>query len=254
MPVARELFVIDDWTADEAPLVVVVHGAMDRASSFGRVVKRLTDLHVVRYDRRGYGASAALAPADLSTGVDDLVGVIDGRPATVFGHSIGAVIALTAAGRHPGLVRSVLAFEPPTPWRKWWPDRGGPPRREVDGAGEAEAFMRRAVGDRIWSRLPERTREARRGEGPALLADMASLGGPAPFDASTLTVPVVMAAGGATTWWHRRAVEELAHELPQVVRADVLGAQHGAHLSHPAEVAELVGLAVARCPTDQEAR
>lgn len=251
MPVPGELFVVDEPAAGEAPVVVVVHGAMDRASSFGRVARRLADLHVVRYDRRGYGASASLEPGDLTSGVDDLIGVINGRPATVFGHSIGAMIALTAAVRRPDLVRSVLAFEPPTPWSKWWPNRGTPPSGAFDPAEEAEAFMRRAVGNRIWSRLPERTREARRAEGPALMADMASLGGAAPFDASTLTVPVVLAAGRSTTWWHRRAVEELAHELPDVVRADVPGAQHGAHLSHSGEVAELVRLAVGRSAADR---
>src|SRR2546426_10980164 len=39
------------------PTVVFVHGAPDRAASFKRVLALLGDLHVVTYDRRGYGRS-----------------------------------------------------------------------------------------------------------------------------------------------------------------------------------------------------
>ncbi len=35
--------------------VILVHGTMDRASSFARLLPHLTDLDVVTYDRRGYG-------------------------------------------------------------------------------------------------------------------------------------------------------------------------------------------------------
>ena len=47
----------------ELPLVVLVHGAMDRSRSFRRVVDLLSDLRVVTYDRRGYGDSIDAAPA-----------------------------------------------------------------------------------------------------------------------------------------------------------------------------------------------
>ena len=37
--------------------------------------------------------------------------------------------------------------------------------------------MRGMVGDAVWERLPERTRRERRSEGPALLADLATIRG-----------------------------------------------------------------------------
>ena len=77
-----------------APLVAIVHGAMDRAASFGRVARQLGHLHLVRYDRRGYGRSAGMAPGTLDDHVEDLLAILGGRPATVFGHSIGGVVAL----------------------------------------------------------------------------------------------------------------------------------------------------------------
>ena len=247
-----ELYVDERPAEPGAPLVVVVHGVMDRSASFGRVTMRLRDLHMVRYDRRGYGRSIATGPADLDRHVEDLLAVLDGRTATVFGHSYGGVVALVAAEREPGSVRSVLAYEPPTPWQPWWPEAATAPAE--DPADEAEAFLRRVVGDHLWERLPVRTREARRGEGVALRADLASLQGTAPFDPHLVTVPVLVAHGSATTWWHERAARDLAAELPHGEGVVVEGAQHGVHLSHPTELAELVRRAVARSGEPLEGR
>ncbi|HEX2575372.1 MAG TPA: alpha/beta hydrolase [Aquihabitans sp.] len=226
-----------------SPAVVVVHGGMDRASSFGRVARRLADVPLVTYDRRGYGRSIDAGTTDLDGHVDDLLAVVGTEPAVVFGHSVGGVVALVAAERRPELVRAVLAFEAPAPWAHWWPQ---PSRRPADDAesdpgDEAERFMRRMVGDAIWERLPPGTRADRRAEGPALRADLRSIDRSSPpYDAASIAVPVLSAAGGETTWWHRRAAEELAAAVPDG-RFEVLGdATHGAHLTHAAETAHLV--------------
>lgn len=251
MPVPTHLHVVDLPTPDpSAPLVVIVHGAMDRSSSFGRVVRQLDDLHVIRFDRRGYGRSAGCAPGRLDDHVDDLLAIIGDRRATVFGHSIGGVIALIAASRHPDRVESVLAYEAPSPWASWWPQPATTPARaDEDPADEAERFMRRAIGDHYWERLPARTRADRRAEGEALRADIASLQGPTPFDATALAVPVLAAAGSDTTWWHQRATRELAEAVPAGEHAVVAGAEHAAHLSHPTATAHLVRRAVERAPS-----
>ena len=114
-----ELFVAPVTARPGAARVVVVHGAMDRSTSFGRVARHLDDLEVVRYDRRGYGRSIEVGPGDLDDDVADLLTVLDGRPSVVFGHSIGGVVAVVAAARRPDLVRSVLAYEAPAPWAPW---------------------------------------------------------------------------------------------------------------------------------------
>jgi pimeloyl-ACP methyl ester carboxylesterase len=236
-----------------AARVVIVHGAMDRSASFGRVARQLGHLELVRYDRRGYGRSVGLGPAPLARHIDDLEAVLDDRPAVVFGHSIGGVIALAVAQRRPDLVGAVLAYESPTPWAPWWPPRRSTADR--DPADEAEDFMRRTIGDRIWERLPARTRADRRAEGPALLADLAALHDPAPYDPVAITVPVLAAAGAETTWWHRRATAELAEALPLGRHVVVAGAGHAVHLSHPTATAHLIDRAVAAArPTAPEAR
>jgi len=254
---ATDLHVVDASSAGpDAPIVVVVHGAMDRASSFGRVARQLADVHVVRYDRRGYGRSAGESVGSLDDHVDDLLAVIDGRCVTVFGHSIGGVIALVAAERAPGQVRSVLAYEAPAPWSTWWPApavaTGSVPGRTPDE--EAEAFMRRAIGDRYWDRLPARTRADRRAEGPALLADIASLRGSPPFDARGIAVPVLAASGAETTWWHTRATRELADVTPAGELAVVAGAHHAVHLSHPTATAHLIRRAIDRAGSPSPGR
>ncbi len=234
------LHVVRYGEPDGRPPVVVVHGGLDRASSFGRVARQLADVPVVMYDRRGYGRSLAAGPAPIDVHVDDLLRVIGDGPAVVFGHSVGGVIAMLASRRRPDLVAALLAYEPPLPWLDWWPRRSRP-RSAMDPGDEAERFMRQMVGDRIWERLPARTRAERRAEGPALLADLASVHGSVPlFDPASVAVPLLVAVGSETSWWHRRAAEELAATVRGAELAVLAGADHGAHLSEPAAVAALV--------------
>jgi len=67
-----------DGSAD-GPLVVFVHGSLDRAGSFARVTRRLPELHTVAYDRRGYHRSGHLLPVhdSLDGHVEDLLSVVD---------------------------------------------------------------------------------------------------------------------------------------------------------------------------------
>jgi pimeloyl-ACP methyl ester carboxylesterase len=215
------------------PVVVLVHGAMDRSTSFGRVARHLADLAVVRYDRRGYGRSRRLGPTDLAGHVADLAAVVADRPAVLVGHSVGGVIALASVG-HLGAVRGVVAYEAPMPWASWWPSGTGARAEGAEPpADAAERFMRHMVGDRVWSRLPASTRAARRAEGPALRADLDLVAGGPPYDLAGVTVPVLALAGSDTTWWHRRGAEELAAATSHGRFALIEGAAHGAHLSHP---------------------
>lgn len=199
--------------AGTGPLVVLVHGSLDRADSFSRVVRRLDDLPTVVYDRRGYQGSRGALPltVTLDGQVDDLLAVIDGRPSVVVGHSYGGDIALAAAlrGGTPSPIRSVAAYEPPMPWLGSWSRRPGAPTtaEDVSPAVAAERFFRRMVGDAAWDRLPERTKAERRADGPALAAELQAIRlTEAPFDVTALTVPATFGRGGgprpatATRW------------------------------------------------------
>ena len=298
------------WTTDsgiwahevgEGPLVALVHGSMDRSGGMLRVRRLLQSSHrVLRYDRRGYARSLGAGPPDsFEQQVDDLAGLLAGRPAVLVGHSFGGLVCLALAERRPELVRTVLAYEAPKMWAPWWPGSsagsgalavaragagvgagaatGDAPGRaalgaaggEVTGGDEvvdpagararatseqaelgaeaAEWFLRRMIGDAMWERLPATMRAERRAEGPTLVAEMASVRPPAPppFDPAAIPVPVLAVRGAPARPHHVRATGELAAAAPTAELHVIAGADHGAHLSHPVELADLVRRAAA---------
>lgn len=223
--------------------LVLVHGAMDRATSFTRLMGQLRDATVIAYDRRGYGQSFHLPPPeDFEVQIEDLVEVLGGRPAVAFGHSFGADVVLATMSRRPGLITAAVVWEPPQPWLAFWPadsaSRGA--ASHLAPEDRAEWFMRRMVGDRVWERLPATTRAARRAEGRTLEAELGALSGNPLFDPVRITVPVIVGRGGRSRVHHRRAARELAATLPDGELAEIHDAGHGAHLSHPGEVAGLI--------------
>ncbi|MEA3054795.1 MAG: hypothetical protein QOD30_227 [Actinomycetota bacterium] len=247
---------VESGVDNPPPIVVLVHGSMDRSGSWVRVVRELRDLHTVRYDRRGYGRSRHLGGGPMEQHVADLFEIIDERPCVVAGHSYGAAIALAAAQRRPDLVGAVVSFEGPMPWCDWWPSSsaGGAAVDQVrSGAARADAaerFLRRMIGDEKWASLPERTREERRAEGEALLTELASAHDDgAPYDTAKVTVPVISARGTTSDAHLQRGADVLAAELPDVAHAVIEGAGHGAHQSHPAEMAHLIRRALGRVDT-----
>jgi pimeloyl-ACP methyl ester carboxylesterase len=242
-------------TADpDGPVVVLVHGSLDRAGSFARVIRRLDDVHTVAYDRRGYHRSRDVVPVHetLDGHVGDLLAVIDGRPAVVVGHSYGGDIALGAALRPggPGPILAVAAFEPPMPWLGSWATRSNgarPPRQDDDPGLAAERFFRRMVGDSAWDRLPESTKEARRADGPALAAELAAIRvSQPPFDVTKLAVPVVFGRGTESLPHHRDSADWLVAHVAGAELIDIDGAAHGAHLTHPDAFAQFVRVAMAK--------
>jgi pimeloyl-ACP methyl ester carboxylesterase len=235
-------------SASCAPVVVLVHGSLDRSASFRRVARRLVEARVVLYDRRGYQRSREAGPTTGVEGhVEDLSGLIDTvaadglltGPLVVVGHSFGGDVALGAAARRPGDLAAVGAYEPPLPWLGF---RGGRRRgEEVDPGDHAERFFRRMVSDSAWERLGAEEKASRRADGPALSAELSSIREHPPFDVDRLRLPVVLGRGGAgSAPHHRRGVAWLAEQLPHAEVFEVGGAAHGVHLSHPDALAALV--------------
>lgn len=247
------LFVVERGRPGPSPLVVLVHGTMDRSAGMAKVGRHLAAEHVVRYDRRGYGRSCRGTGVPFAGHVDDLLGVIDDRRAVVVGHSYGGVVALGAAVVAPDRVVAVVAFEAPMPWEPWWPSTTASSTavRRADSAtdpgGAAEAFLRRMLGDARWEALPERTRQDRRREGLAMVTEAASLRtGSPPFDLAAIGTPVIAGRGTESPAHLMKAAEVLASEVPVGELAVVEGASHNAHMSHPAAVAELARRALRR--------
>lgn len=226
-------------SGDEShPLLVLVHGAMDRAAGMLRLARRLDATHrVVRYDRRGYGRSTPHAgPFDIESQVDDLVAVLDGRRAVLVGHSYGGDIVLAAAHRHPHLVAGLVVYEAPRSWEPWWPSSSAAALAEeaaLDPADAAERFMRRIIGNRRWEALPERTRLTRRSEGVPLREELASIRSSPPWDAACITTPAVLGYGSLSRPHHARAMHEAASSIDGALLVELPECGHMANQTHP---------------------
>jgi pimeloyl-ACP methyl ester carboxylesterase len=237
------------------PTVVIVHGTMDRAGSFRRAARRLPQLDVVLYDRRGYaGSRGAGLATEVSQQVADLLAVVEwtgSRDVCLAGHSLGGLLSLHAAIAAPEVVTCLGAWEPPLPWLDWYVQAvgrktGGLGRAE-DPASAAEHFLRSMIGDRLWERMPSAMREERWAEGEALVADLdLCQHADAAVDFARVTQPVVVGGGEQSSERFRRSSRFLLDELPDAMLVEVAESRHGVHLTHPDEFAAFVAAARAR--------
>jgi acetyltransferase/esterase len=103
------------------PLLLFVVGGNGDSTIYGGVAAALADrFTVATYDRRGFVRSPVSGPVDddtrIANDVDDACRLIDhlgGAPAHVFGSSSGAIVVLELMSRHPDLVATAVAHEPP---------------------------------------------------------------------------------------------------------------------------------------------
>ena len=129
------------------PTLLLIPGGPVDADGWTPIVGLLEDRYtVVRYDPRGISRSQLEHPETVSveTHADDaaqLLQVIGGEPAFVLGHSGGGVIGLALVERHPELVRTYVAHEPPLV--ELLP--AGDPRR-AEGQAIYETYQKEGVG------------------------------------------------------------------------------------------------------------
>jgi pimeloyl-ACP methyl ester carboxylesterase len=152
------------------PVLLLICGGVYDAEAFAPLAERFADRYtVVTYDRRGNSRSPLDGEPlvqEISVHAEDarrlLEVVSPGERAAVFGNSSGAIIALELAARHPEVVRTVVAHEPPLfhllPDHAFWStlmedvektfEKEGPwAALEVFNAGFAEAAAASAQGE-----------------------------------------------------------------------------------------------------------
>jgi pimeloyl-ACP methyl ester carboxylesterase len=100
--------------------VLLLIGAPMGASGFAALAGQFADRTVVTYDPRGTersqrtdGEPPGSLPGEHAEDLRRLIQALDAGPADVFGSSGGAVNALALVARHPRLVRTLVAHEPP---------------------------------------------------------------------------------------------------------------------------------------------
>lgn len=105
------------WRGGSGPTLVMVHGVSDQAGTWFRVAPGLAESYrVVLIDLPGHGESEpAAGPLPMTTVVEGFeawlvthVADADAAPPTLVGNSMGAWVALLAAGRHPEQIGRVV--------------------------------------------------------------------------------------------------------------------------------------------------
>jgi pimeloyl-ACP methyl ester carboxylesterase len=88
---------------DGGPLVVALHGGPGAVGSMSQLAEDLSDQFTVLEPLQ---RQLADVPLTVETHVEDLVQMVP-VPAAIVGHSWGAMLALSFASTHPGLVRKI---------------------------------------------------------------------------------------------------------------------------------------------------
>jgi len=214
-------------TFQDRHLVILVHGAVERGTGFRAVVELLPDYDVIAYDRRGHGLRWLEGTASLGEDIDELLGLIDDRVATVVGHSLGGLIVLGAALRRPELFASLGLYETAIPWSDWWSEVEREVMiTEIDRSAEAMASGSSLERDRLnvaWQSCRRQVLEAFDG----------------PFHWQDVEVPIVTGRGELSQANSARDASVVAryfHLEALILR----GSDHRAHRSNPKEFADFV--------------
>jgi pimeloyl-ACP methyl ester carboxylesterase len=220
------------------PLVVLVHGVLDRGRSFSRVAELLSaDCRLLWYDRRGYGASAAApgVPASIDAHIGDLLTVLDGRQAVVVGHSFGGVVAAGAAVRAPEAVQALVLYESVMGWAPQWDDRML--RRLLWGPEPEEAGLRLLLGER-YDTMSAGARARLLAQAKAFIEEERSTRAAVPpYDVAGLQVPLVYGFSGGFPVDGMR--QYLTAGVPDAEFVAITG-DHNAHRSAPEAFAGLI--------------
>jgi pimeloyl-ACP methyl ester carboxylesterase len=225
------------------PLVLLIHGSLDRAAGMLRVSRQIhKEAHVIRFDRRGYAQNNSHAgPFNVPGNVEDVVSILNGREAILIGHSFGGNIALATAALLGEQIRAVSTYETPLSWFEWWPrNTAGATSLQVPTSEAAEAFMIRLIGQKRWGFLPETTKDARRSEGPALTAELQSIREAAPWSVDDINCPVLCGYGSRALEHHKKGALWLGANLHNARSVEIEGAGHGAPNSHSAAFTDLL--------------
>ncbi len=233
------------------PPLVIVHGAVMGSIAWHAVASLLaSQFTVYALDRRGYGESGDTAPYTVAREIEDIIAVLDsiGEPASLLGHSSGAILALMVAERGQPL-RRLMLYEPPLFIGGCRPRPAAdlPDRLEaLVAAGDRDAVLRTFL--REGPAVPEAEIDRMQAgdganDGWAMMASQARV---LPHDARIATTytlepwrvraiktPTLLLLGGESLPWVQTDIGVLAATLPQSQIAILPGQDHLANVTAP---------------------
>ena len=242
--------------------LVLVHGSWDSHHDWDLVVPALAgSCRVVAYDRRGHSQSERPSgPGSVREDVADLAALIEHlrlAPTWVVGNSFGASIALRLAAERPGLLRGLIAHEPPlfalladdptlAPTLADVSEKIGAVVERIasgDHAGAAEQFVETvALGPGTWAQVSADLRRAIIENAPTFL-DEARDPEQLAFDLEWIrgfAKPVLLTRGDESPPTFAPVIARLASALPHAEVVTLPGAGHIPHATHPDAFVEAV--------------
>ncbi len=242
------------------PRILLVHGTMDRATSFKRVARHLSEFEVVSYDRRGYGNSRFYdsngVPQKVTWQIhlSDLTDLISEKPTVIFGHSYGGTLTLLAAERRVKNLLGIVTFEPPLSWWKGWSTWSAhlmDPADAIDidwARNEARRFIIAQIGEETWNKLPKSTKAFRESEGVTMVSEMRSMANLFPvLDPSQIAVPTIISRSLDAPERHVKGSRYLVENIPNSKLEIIANTTHGIHLRSPDQVGSLLRQLIANC-------
>lgn len=249
------------WPGNQQRPALALHCMLASGSYWGPVAKYLDgqiDLH--GFDMPGHGQSSAWEPGpddpDYHTAVTRIAAGFIDRPVDLIGHSMGATVALRIAIAAPDALRSLTLIEPVLFAAAPAADKvpSGP---ELDGLlaegrdAEATRGFLSVWGAQSYDKLPPDMQTKMRSQirlvsacSPTLMEDDADIlreGG-----LESVGVPALLISGENSPGVIHDITDALAARLPDVGRAKIPGAGHMSPVSHPEQVAGLIGVNLGR--------
>lgn len=240
--------------------IVFIHGSFDDHNSWDKVADILSRTHrVITYDRRGHSASTdQQGQGSINQDAGDVIGlmnVLQLESAHIVGHSYGANVAISLCELAPSKIKSLFIHEPPI----FSLVSGNPELDRLrlsymgtmsvvadmieDGRVEeaAELFVNKvAFGEGFWENMFDEC--ARR----SILANVDTWLDQF-YDPDRLSIDVTalksidsrvtISLGTASLPPYEVIAKRIIGMIPNIKLARIVGAGHGAHISHPRQVA-----------------
>ena len=232
------------------PAVILVNGAIAYRRAFeDRTLEQLAELlgkhfTVYNFDRRGRGESGDTQPFTKAREIEDIQALVAdaGGKAMVVGFSSGGAVTLETAAATPGITK-VVVYEVPfivDDGRQPVPDDYAEHLMKLGSESKrdeaVEYFATYALGIPAeyiaGMKQDQATWSGMRGVAHTMAYDAAFVGEfmrgkPLPADHWTkVTVPVLVADGGASDAWMHHAADALAKVLPHASRQTLEGQTH----------------------------